>query len=311
MQVKLAHYSLLVAVTLLLSRTCGFSQEAPRSSGPSSCRVQQADGTQLDAQWVKFVGTQVYVRLLDGRMVAYERDEVTVTPTGNTAAKAGEQRKEPEPPVIHSGHLSSVAATVKLPEQSRDGISLTGERAVENSDPQAPPQLTIEDPDSQAQPDLMTGISNAEVDLPQPASNIQEQEATISDYEQRLQYLAAVHYELSATHKKVEQVCSGGQYVGGGGSFIAVSRYGGASIGAFNFDGVANNATSPVCKSVWADCFRLRDDFIAGFEELAGLARKNKVLPGEARRLKDYYGLNFKYDKEDMEKSYCNFTFFL
>lgn len=279
--------SLVVRIALVMLAPVGVAYAIGPDTGSQSRVVTMRDGTMIEVAELSERGSQVFVRLSDGRMFAYEKNDIEAIAPGEpqlsehvdspsaTPAFRG-RRVRADGPVGSLSGLGQVAADITLLESAGKVISLSGTGEAEQSSPATPMTSSVDD--------------MAELIEQQQESH----RLALEEYEKRLMVLVEVRDELIEKDYQATRACSGFQSVFGWGTVTLMDPYGGFWSGAFNWGGFIDNYTSPTCQAILADCDRLSYEIFSGLEDLALYARQNGVLPGEARAFLNRHALNVR-----------------
>ena len=249
--------------------------------------VTLCDGTTVLADEVAEHGTDLYVRLTDGRMFAYSKTDIHDIHSGAVSREESPDQTEettvsPAPtnhttgPISRSSTLGAVAGGIKIKISPGDEISLSGSIALEDDGMQG----------RHVQSDNDMG------DLIQRQK--EEHQAALWEYEDQLLDLAEKRDELIEKDYQASRACSGFQTVIGTGRVSLTNQYGGFWSGTFSWVGLMDNYSSPACQAILADCDRLSFEVLYGLDDLATFARQNGILPGEARAKLNEYALNVR-----------------
>jgi hypothetical protein len=271
----------------------GESQDASGDSIASPPFVAiLSDGTKIQISSFNNVGQYVYLKLPDGRMVAYTRDEVrleAVSPPPEDREKPAQLSEDEARPAVHTSKvdktssLSAAAGVLTLPDTSKQAITVVGNQS-----------RTADDLGKVESDRGLAAVSDA--GLGDYLEGLIEREnaehvAALAEYENRIVDLASTRDELVAMDWRAANACEGYTRVIGVGLADVSNEYGGFWSGSFVWGALVLNDSTPYCRSLLADCYRLSAQVRNGLQDLSVFARKNGILPGEARALLSRYAL--------------------
>jgi hypothetical protein len=285
-----------MTVALLFLMSFGLAAESQDASGDSIASPPfvaiLSDGTKIEASSFSTAGQYVYLKLPDGRMIAYSRDEVhleAVSPPPQDREKTSQQSEDearstvPASKPDNASAMSAAAGVLTLPDTSKQAITVVGEQG------KTPGELG----EVETGRGLVAGSDAGQGNYLEGLIERNEAEhvAALTEYENRIAGSASIRDELVAMDWRAANACDGYTRVIGVGLADVSNEYGGFWSGSFVWGALISNESTPYCRSLLADCYRLSAQVRGGLKDLSDFARKNGILPGEARALLSRYAL--------------------
>ena len=285
-----------MTVALLFLMSFGLVAESQDASGDSIASPPfvaiLSDGTKIQISSFNYAGQYVYLKLPGGRMVAYSRGEVRLEavsdPPENREKPAGISGAEARPTVStikpeKTSSLNAAAGVLTLPDTSKQPITVVGNQSVAADDlGEVESDGGLAAVSDAGAGDYLQGLIERD-----NADHV----AALAEYENRIVGLASIRDELVAMDWRAANACEGYTRVIGVGLADVSNEYGGFWSGSFVWGALVFNETTPYCKALLADCYRLSAQVSKGLQNLSDFARKNGILPGEARALLSRYAL--------------------
>lgn len=277
---------LVCCCSLFLALGIGAYAEEPSKAKETTTafEVKLSNGLFVQAVGYSIQGEFVYLHYPSGARSKFNKvnvdlsslppAEISLVPSPQPREELGEKGEDSEWESFES--LREAAGSVHL---SADHIEIEGTPKPTPSRSPAGPTDRIQQPPDDGSNYMETLIAREE----------EEHKAALLWYEGQIQQLAQLRSELSRAWNRASAACEGATIVGGQTHGIFANSWESWTLDVRSF-GWVDNSTTPTCRAMMADAETLASALVTGLNHMGTLARKNGILPGEARRILGSYG---------------------